>query len=355
MISYLNLAYGWIRQEIFAEPGRIIALLFFIFLIFTPLVTQEKQYLSIITMTTIFAIFAMSWDLISGVTGQLSLGHGLFFGTAAYVAGLLNLHLGWAPWLTIPAGAIMASAFGALVAIPALRLRGIYLGLVTLTFPLIMTGILFVFPDFTGGELGLYGIQQLSNSQNSSYYIVVIVFCISAFVMYKLSDSEAKFIRTGVIFNAIREDEIAARTSGINTVRYKILAFVISGFFAGIAGGLYCHYIRLAGPSNLELFFSFQVILWSIFGSVATIYGAVAGVFILYPLTEVLSLFEFGDKIRFLVFDIILIITLLFMPEGISIWILDKIEEKCPRCKIVNAFYRKKCRACRAVLRPERH
>ncbi len=256
---------------------------------------------------------------------------------------------------TIPIGAVMAALFGAIVAIPALRLRGIYLGLVTLTFPLIMSGIILVFPDITGGELGLYGIQQLSESQNISYYVVVLVFCVSAFVMYKLSDTDSKFIRTGVIFNAIREDEIAARTSGINTVRYKILAFVISGFFAGIAGGLYCHYIRLAGPSNLDMFFSFQVILWSIFGSVATIYGAVVGVFILYPLTEIMSLFEFGDKIRFLVFDIILIVTLLFMPEGISIWILDKLEEKCPRCKIVNAFFRKKCRACRAVLRPERH
>lgn len=355
MMSYVQLGYGWLRQEIFAQPGRIIATTFFFLLLSAPLITQDKQYLTIITMATIFAIFAMSWDLISGVAGQLSLGHGLFFGVAAYAAALLNMHLGWQPWLTIPIGAVISAMFGVLVAMPALRLRGIYLGLVTLTFPLIMSGIILLFPDFTGGELGLYGIQQLSQSQNISYYIVVLVFCVSAFVMYKLSDTESKFIRTGIVLNAIREDEIAARTSGINTVRYKIMAFVVSGFFAGIAGGLYCHYIRLAGPSNLDLFFSFQVILWSIFGSVATIYGAVVGVFILYPLTEVLSLFEYGEKIRFLAFDIILIITLLFMPEGISIWVLDKIEEKCPRCKIVNAFFRKRCRACRAVLRPERH
>lgn len=353
MMAYFQLAYGWVRQEIFAQPGRLIALVFFVLLLSAPLITQEAQYLTIITMATIFAIFAMSWDLISGVTGQLSLGHGLFFGTSAYAAALLNLHLGWQPWITIPAGAVMASCFGALVAIPALRLRGIYLGLVTMTLPLIMTGIIFLFPDFTGGELGLYGIQRLSDSQNSSYYIVVIVFCVASFVLYKLSDPESKFIRIGIILTAIREDEIAARTSGIDTVKYKILAFVISGFFAGIAGGLYCHYIRLAGPSNLELFFSFQVLLWSIFGSTGTIYGAVVGVFVLYPMTELLSLFELGDKVRFIVFDIILIVALLFMPEGISIWILDKLEIKCPRCKIVNAFHRKKCRACRAVLRPD--
>jgi branched-chain amino acid transport system permease protein len=351
----MQIGYGWIRQEIFAQPARIIALIFFVLLLTAPLLTQDKQYLTILTMTTIFAIFAMSWDLISGVTGQLSLGHGLFFGVAAYVAALLNLNLGWQPWLTIPLGAIVSSMFGLVFAIPALRLRGIYLALVTLTFPLIMSGIILVFPDFTGGELGLYGIQQLSQSQNISYYIVVLVFCVSAFIMYKLSDTESKFIRTGIILNAIREDEIAARTSGINTIRYKIMAFVISGFFAGVAGGLYCHYIRLAGPSNLEMFFSFQVVLWTIFGSIATIYGAVVGVFILYPLTELLSLFEFGDKIRFLAFGVVLIITLLFMPEGIGIWIRDKIELECPRCKLTNGFYRKKCRACRAVLSPERN
>jgi ABC-type branched-subunit amino acid transport system permease subunit len=94
MMSYFQLAYGWIRQEIFAQPARIIATIFFILLFCAPLITQERQYLTIITMATIFAIFAMSWDLISGVTGQLSLGHGLFFGTAAYAAALLNIHLG---------------------------------------------------------------------------------------------------------------------------------------------------------------------------------------------------------------------------------------------------------------------
>jgi len=349
-MSYLRLFYGWIRQEIFAVPGRVIATVFFILLFLAPLVTSESYYLRIIVMACIFAIFAISWDVLSGVAGQLSLGHGLFFGVASYAAALLNLHLQMPPWVTIPLGAVIAVGFGLIVGIPALRLRGMYLGLVTLTFPIILTGLLFVFPDFTGGEMGISGIARLTKSNTLSYYVVVVVFAISAFIMYKFVDPGSKFLRTGVVLHALREDEIAARSAGINTTQYKLIAFALSGFFAGVAGGLYAHYIKLAGPSTLELFFSFQVILWTMFGSAATIYGPVVGVFILYPLMEVLSLFSWGEQTRFLIFACVLIFTLLFMPEGISTWVLDKLEVKCPRCKLVNVFTRKKCRACRALL-----
>jgi branched-chain amino acid transport system permease protein len=351
-MNYFYLFYGWIRQDIFAIPGRIIALIFFIALFSAPMVTQEPYYLRIIIMACIFAIFAISWDVLSGVAGQLSLGHALFFGISAYAAALLNIHLGWPPWLTIPTGAIVAVFFGLLVGIPALRMRGMYLGMVTLTFPIILTGLLFAF-HFTGGEFGLSVITRFSRSYTVSYYIIAVVFALSAFIMYKFTDAKSKYIRTGIILHAIREDELTARSSGINTTNYKFLAFAVSGFFAGIAGGLYVHFIMLAEPSTLSLFFSIQAVLWTVFGSVATIYGAVVGVFLLYPLTEVLSLFSWGEQLRFIIFSGILILTLIFMPEGISTWILDKIEVKCPRCKLINFSSRVKCRACRAVLHPE--
>ncbi len=349
-MTYVNLFYGWVRQEIFAIPGRIIAVIFLCFLFAAPLITQESYYLRIIILACIFAIFAMSWDVLFGFTGQLNLGHGLFFGAGAYAAAFLNLHLHWAPWLTIPAGAVIGLGFGLIVCIPALRLRGMYLGLVTLSLPIIAAGLLYVFPDVTGGELGLYGLEGLSRSINVSYYVVVVVFLVSAYIMYKLTDIENKHVRLGILFCAIREDEIAARTSGINTNHYKLIAFVVSGLFAGIAGGLYAHFLRSAGPSMLTLFFSFQVILWCTFGSTATIYGGVVGVFILYPMTEVLSLFQWGENLRYIIFALILMVTLFFMPEGITKWILDKLETKCPRCKLVNFSLRKRCRGCRAEL-----
>ena len=341
------------RQEIFAIPGRIIALIFCVALFIVPLITQEPYFLRIIIMACIFSIFAISWDVLSGVAGQLNLGHAFFFGVSAYAAALLNIHLGWPCWLTIPSGAFVAVTFGMFVAIPALRMRGMYLGLVTLTFPIILTGFLFAAP-FAGGEMGLSGVVRFSKSYVVTYYIIATVFLISAFIMYKFTDAKSKNVRIGIILHAIREDEIAARTSGINTTGYKLLAFGVSGFFAGIAGGLYVHFVMLAEPSTLSLFFSIQAILWAVFGSAGTIYGAVVGVFLLYPMTEVLSMFTWGEQLRFIVFAGILVFTLLFMPEGISTWILDKIEIKCPRCKLINFSTRVKCRACRAVLHPER-
>jgi len=348
---YLKLLYGWIRQEIFAIPGRIIALTFFLFLFLGPFITQQPYFLRIIILTCIFGIYAMSWDVLSGFTGQLSLGHALFFGVAAYTVALLDIYLHWSPWLTIPIGGVLSVLSGLFVCLPALRLRGMYLGLVTLTFPIILTGILYIFSDVTGGELGLFGMRSLSSSITLAYYTVAIIFLISAYIMYKVTDAEDKFLRIGIILHAIREDEIAARSSGIRTNRYKFIAFAVSGFFAGVAGGLYTHFMRVTGPSTLELFFSFQVILWVIFGSTATIYGPVVGVFILYPVTEIISIFAWGEPIRQIIFALILILALFFMPEGISVWILDKLEVKCPRCKLINNFIRKKCRACRAELK----
>jgi len=343
--------YNWVRQEIFAIPGRVIALIFFIILFCAPFITDNEYFLGIIVLSTIFALFAISWDLLSGFTGQLNLGHALFFGVSAYSAGLLNVHLHYSPWITIPFGAIVAVLVGLVVGIPALRLRGFYLGLVTLTFPLILLGIFFAFPNFTGGELGISGIDRLASSRIAEYYIVAVIFTVSSLLIWKLMDTKNKVIRLGILLHAIREDEITARASGINTTLQKFIAFALSAFFAGIAGGLYAHYMRIAAPSTLELFFSFQAILWTIFGGITTIYGPVVGVFILYPLLELMSAVPWGEQLRYIVFGVVLIATLMIMPEGISVWILDKLEIECPRCKLINAFTRKKCRACRAPLR----
>jgi len=354
MRGHLFLFYRWLRGEVLSIPGRVIALVFFIGLFLLPVVTQEPYYLRIATLAIIFALFAASWDVLAGFAGQLNLGHGLFFGVSAYAAAFVNINLHWPPWITIPIGAVAAVLVGLIVGIPALRLRGMYLALVTLSFPLILIGLVFVFSDVTGGELGLFGTSVLSSSRVASYYIIAVTFTICVFAMYKFTDARSKYLRIGVLLHALREDEITARASGIYTTKYKLLAFAVSGFFAGIAGGLYTHYLRIAGPSTLELFFSFNALLWSIFGGLGTIYGAVVGTFILYPLTEVLSLFDLGEKIRFVVLAVVLISTLLFMPEGIAVWILDKIEVKCPRCKLVNVFWRKRCRSCRADLYPEK-
>jgi branched-chain amino acid transport system permease protein len=251
------------------------------------------------------------------------------------------------PWLTIPIGAIFAVFAGVLMALPALRLRGPYLSLVTLAFPLILLGIIKAFPDVTGGERGITGLTRLSESRTTDYYISVLVMTVSVFAMWKLTDAKSALVRTGIILHAIREDEIAARATGINTIRYKVLAFAIGGFFAGIAGGLYAHILRIAGPSTLDLLLSFQAIIWTVFGGIVSIYGAVVGVYFLYPLMEVLRVIP---QLRFLIFAAIVIAILLFMPEGVAVWIRDKLERECPRCKLSNVSWRHECRACSAQL-----
>ena len=339
---YIGRLYKDFKGGILVLPSRTIAFFFCLLLLLIPLITTEPYILRVLILTSIFAIFAASWDLLSGYTGQMNFGHALFFGVAAYTSALLNLHFGLPPWLTIPLGALVAVMAGLIVGVPCLRLRGPYLALATLAFPLILTGIIFVIPGITGGELGVSGIDPLSGSRLTDYYIAVILMLGLGFVMWKITAS-----KTGLIFHAIREDEVAVRASGINTTRYKLLAFCLSGLFAGVAGGMYVHFIRIAGPSTLELMLSFQAIIWVIFGGIATIYGPIAGVFILYPFMEFLRIMP---EIRMLVFAIIVVLILLFMPEGLTTWVRDKIEKECPRCKLRNIATRKSCRVCRADL-----
>ena len=270
----------------------------------------------------------------------MNFGHALFFGVGAYAAAILNQKLSLPPWGSIPIGALFAVLAGLIVGIPCLRLKGTYLALTTLAFPIILIGIVFAFPDFTGGELGISGLDRMVRSRIANYYIVVVTMLVLVTVMWKITASNI-----GIIFHAIREDEIAARAAGINTTRYKLMAFCLSGFFAGISGGLYAHFMRIAGPSTLEVSMSFQVVIWSIFGGIVTIWGPVGAVFILFPLLE---LFRFWPEFRMLLFALVVLFILLYMPQGMLPWIRDKIENECPRCKVRNAFGRKNCRICSA-------
>ena len=337
-----------LRFGVLPVPGRVIAVIFFVFVFVFPLINNQNYPLLVLIFTNIFVIFAVSWDLLSGYTGLVNFGHALFFGVGAYGSGLLWKYLGWQPWATIPLGAVAATLIGVVTCFPALKLRGPYLSLLTMAFPLMLTGIILAFPDVTNGPYGIVGVPALAESRVVQYYIVSIVMTVSVLIMWKLTDAGSKFVRTGLIFHAIREDEIAARAVGINTINYKILAFAISGLFAGIAGGLYAHVQQISAPETLTMTMSFQVIIWVIFGGMVSIYGAVAGVYALFPL---LQLFQATiSQYRFLALAIVVILILVFMPQGIAVWIRDKIERECPRCKLANVAWRKECRACGASL-----
>jgi branched-chain amino acid transport system permease protein len=340
------------RWGVLPVPGRLIAVIFFVSVFVLPLISGPSSYaLFILMFTNIYVIYAVSWDLLSGYTGQVNFGHALFFGVGAYGSALLYKYLGWPPGVTIPLGALIATLIGVATCFPALRLRGPYLSLLTMSFPLILVGIIMSFQRFSGGSYGIWGLPPIADSRVVGYYVVLIVMTASVLIMWKLTDAGSKYVRTGLIFHAIREDEITARATGINTINYKILAFAIGGFFGGIAGAMYAHVLSLASPPLLSLTMSFQVIIWTIFGGMVSIYGPVVGVYSLFLLMDALRGVPVIAQHRFLILSVIVIVMLLFMPEGVAVWIRDKIERECPRCKLTNGAWRRECRACSAPLR----
>jgi branched-chain amino acid transport system permease protein len=353
---WLRRAWAELKSGVLVLPSRTLVLLWAAALLALPAVYADAYVLRILTMTCLFAILAASWDLLAGYTGQVNFGHALFFGAGAYTSGLMSTRLGISPWLTVWAGAALAMLLGFLVGYLCLRLRGSYLSLATLAFPLIALGVLFAFPDFSGGELGISGLRRLALTPTANYYVALLAMLAVVFGLWLLADS--KF---GLVLHAIRDDEVAARASGINTPRYKLVVFAISGAAAGLSGALFAHYLRVAGPSTLETALSFQIVIWGIFGGVATIYGPVAAVFLLYPFTEWLASqeFVFGDKkvifgeLRLLIFAVIVLLVLLFMPRGLAPWVRDKLEVQCPRCKQRNGAWRSACRLCGAVLKAQ--
>lgn len=330
-----------LRSEVLALPMRVIVVLFFAALLLFPAITQETYPLRIVVLAAIFAMYAVSWDILSGYAGQISLGHALFFAIGAYASGSLDRLLGYPLYLSIPMGAVASAMAGLLVAVPCLRLRKHHLALATLAFPLMLSGVVLMIPQLRG-EYGLDGLMRLSSSRVVEYYIIVGVMLLVVVGLWKLMSS-----RVGLIFHAIREDETVVRAVGINSFRYKLLAFGISGFTAGLAGALYAHFLTVAGLRNLDLLMSFQPVIWTVFGGAATVYGPVTGVFVLFPLVESLRAIP---AYRMLVFALLLLVILRFMPGGIGTWIREKLEVRCPHCNIRNAFTRRSCRVCRTEL-----
>jgi len=335
-----------VKNEVLVLPSRSLVLAWALALVLLPVLYPDPYVLRVVALTCLFAAFAASWDLLAGYAGQVNFGHALFFGAGAYGSAMLSQKLGWSPWLTVWIGAGVATLVGVVTGFLCLRLRGSYLSLATLAFPLIAIGLLFAFPDTSGGELGISGLKSLAVTRTANYYIASGTMLVLVFGLWLIADS--KF---GLVLHAIRDDEVAVRASGINTTRYKLAVFAIAAFCAGVAGALLAHFIRIADPSTLATALSFQVVIWGIFGGVATIYGPVAAVFILYPLTEWLGSFAAFGEMRLLVFAVIVLLVLLFMPRGLTPWVRDKIETQCPRCKQRNGMWRSLCRLCAAPLR----
>ena len=267
----------------------------------------SRYYTGIVMMVGINIILTASLNLTTGYLGQLALGHAGFMSVGAYGAALFTLYSGLPSGISFPValviGGIVAALFGIAIGIPALRLKGDYLAIITLGFGEIIR-VLITNVEFTGGAKGLRGIPRITNF--AYVYIVVIITLVVLFTLLRS--------RQGRAIISIREDEVAAEASGINTTYYKLLAFTISAFFAGVAGGLYAHYLSVLDPTNFDFNYSIEILVMVVMGGMGSLTGSVIAAIVLTILPEALR--DFASA-RMLIYSVLLIIMMIFRPSGL--------------------------------------
>ncbi len=249
-----------------------------------PLFVPEA-YLYTIGLAYLFAVIAISWDLMVGYTGQVNLGHTTFVGLGAYIAALLQVpeRMGMSfevsPVIAILIAGVAAALVGFFIGIITLRLRGYYFALVTAILPLVFMQTVFIWRDVLGGEEGfsIGSENAIALSVIGKYYAALLILLVSLAIMLAIVNS-----RIGLRFKAVRDSEELAESLGIDTTKYKVLAFVISSFFAGIAGAAIVHYRITVSPELYDVPLMLLVILSAVIGGIGTIIGPLFGAIVIY-------------------------------------------------------------------------
>jgi branched-chain amino acid transport system permease protein len=263
----------------------------------------NPYYIQVMTMTGVFLIAALGLNLITGVTGQFSFGHAAFMSIGAYTSALLTLNLHLPFLVSLLAGGIMAALFGAILAFPSMRLTGDYLGITTLGFGEIVR-VVFINMEITGGARGLAGIPK-----NTDLTVVLVLIALFIWALYRINNS-----RFGRALSAIKEDEIAAESMGINTLLYKVESFAIGTFLAGISGGLYAHLLQYINPADFGFAKSFDLLNFVVIGGLGSIPGTVLGTTALSLAPEFL---RFVKEYRMLIYGGLMVSMMVFRPNGI--------------------------------------
>jgi branched-chain amino acid transport system permease protein len=339
--TYLRRFYSSFVAYVVDVPARLLSflclLLLLSFPIALPVTTKSAYILFVMIIANIMAIYASSWDLLVGRTGQISLGHSLFFGVGAYTTALLCTYVGLPLWATIPLGVLVGTLLAVPVGLPALRVKGPYLALVTMALPLIATGIVIYFREWTGGEHGLYGLPRffpfldIYEQRVGEYYLTLIFLFISAVILYKIANS-----KTGIVLVSILDDELASKACGINITRYKLMAFTVSACFASLAGGLHAHFLRTAGPTtSLSMTLSFYAVIITTLGGIGSIYGPIAGAFILYLLDQyfLTMVVEVPMVWHPIIFLVIVVLFIIKWPRGIARIVVEDVLEELSKAR----------------------
>ncbi|MCF8070014.1 MAG: branched-chain amino acid ABC transporter permease [Desulfobacterales bacterium] len=302
-----------INREILTTAGILIIIAV------TPLIFHENSYtMHLLIMSMIWAVAATAWDLLLGYGGIFNLAQVGFFAIGAYATGMASIHLGISPWMGLLLGAVASGLAGVLIGLPCLRLKGIYVALMTLAFfevigPLIVVGINLG----TGGKAGLFPIPPFrlgSYVFNTDellpwYYLCLILLAICLFITYKLIHS-----MLGLSFTALRDSEPFAQSLGINRFKSALVVTAIAAAMTGLIGAFYAHYVVVISPRMLGLDMFLFLLIMIIFGGAARFPGPVIGAFVITFLDDMLRPL---DSYRLLAFGALMVIMIMLLPNGL--------------------------------------
>lgn len=285
-----------------------------------PPLIRSPYIIHLIIMTLIWSVAAASWDLVWGYMGQFHFGQITLLGIGAYASALISMHWSVSPWLAILLGGFFAGTISLCISLPALRLKPIYLAVVTFSFLEMVFYIVSTWKDFTGGREGICNIPPLFEvySLHSYYYVAVGLFAISMGILYTLVNS-----RYGLALKAISHSEPSAKSLGIEITNFKILFILISGVLTGIMGGFYAHYLLMLSPSMLAEEGMIKIMVMTEVGGLGSIYGSVIGSFLL---TFLLEYFRIAGEWRFIIYGAALILVIMVRPKGIYGGLADLVE-----------------------------
>jgi branched-chain amino acid transport system permease protein len=278
---------------------------------------SSPYHLHVVINAGIFAVLAMSLNLLLGYTGQLSLGHAAFFGIGAYTSALVTLSLEWSFWIGVVAAAALAGVAGWAIGRLALKLRGAYFVLVTISFAGVISLVSQNWMELTNGPLGLPGVPAPElgpwsfRTKTAYYYLVLLVAALAYLVCQRLVRS-----RIGRALLALRENEALAESVGVDPTRYLVLATVVSAAMAGVGGSLYAHYTRFVSPEVFLFSYTVTMVIMVVAGGKGTLAGPVVGAVLFTALPEALRE-AVSWQWQMLAYGLLLIVLVYFLPRGI--------------------------------------
>lgn len=283
-------------------------------LVLLPFVLPNGFYMDLAIRMAINAVIVLGLNLLIGFAGQISMGHAGFLGIGAYASAVLPTHFGWHPLLAMGVGALATGLLAALLARPIFKLKGHYLAMATLGLGIIINIVLRTEASLTGGPdgmpvpaLGLMGFELSTDKQ--WYWVVALLLSVSVWASLNLIASPF-----GRAMRALHGSEVASQVAGVDVVRYKASIFVISAVFASLMGSVTAHYVGFVTPNFADFFHSIELVTMVVIGGMASVYGSVVGAVLLTALPQALVAFEGWETV---VFGIILMVCMIFMPRGL--------------------------------------